>query len=134
MKAVLDTNVLVYDTFEDSVYHEQAKELMDNLDRWIIPAIVIHEYVWVLKSLNVEPENVRDKVEEYISHQKTRIVSDNHKDILFALKILVEENLSISRYNDKVILSIALRENLSLASFDKKLRSQAKSIGVDVIP
>jgi len=45
MKALIDTNVLVYDTFEDSIYHAEAKKLLDSLDRWIIPSIVIHEYV-----------------------------------------------------------------------------------------
>jgi predicted nucleic acid-binding protein len=40
-EAVVDTNVLVYDTFEDSLYHETAARLLDNLDRWLVPLIVI---------------------------------------------------------------------------------------------
>ncbi len=36
MRAVIDTNVLVYDTFEDSVHHERAKKLLDDLDGWVI--------------------------------------------------------------------------------------------------
>ena len=53
MKALIDTNVLVYDTFEDSIYHAEAKKLLDSLDRWIIPSIVIHEYVWVMRILKI---------------------------------------------------------------------------------
>ena len=39
MRAVID------DTFEDSVHHSEAKNLLDSLDEWILPTIVIHEYV-----------------------------------------------------------------------------------------
>ena len=31
MRAVIDTDVLVYDTFEDSVFHEEAKKLIEEL-------------------------------------------------------------------------------------------------------
>ncbi len=129
MRAVVDTNVLVYDTFEDSVHHERAKELLDDLDRWVIPTIVIHEYVWVLRSLNVDPDDVRYKVEEYLTHRKTRVVPESRRDVLSALKIVAEEEIALSRYNDKVILSVAERENLALATFDEKLRRQASSRG-----
>ena len=32
LEAVIDTNVLVYDTFSDSVYHESAAALLDRLE------------------------------------------------------------------------------------------------------
>ena len=51
MKAVIDTNVLVYDTFEDSLYHKEARKLLDDLDVWIIPIIVIHKYGLGLKGI-----------------------------------------------------------------------------------
>jgi predicted nucleic acid-binding protein len=66
-EAVIDTSVLVYDTFEDSLYHEAAARLLDSLDRWLIPLIVVYEYVWFLKGLNVRPADARDKLLEYIS-------------------------------------------------------------------
>jgi predicted nucleic acid-binding protein len=68
---VVDTNVLVYDTFEDSLYHEAAARLLDSLDRWLIPLIVVYEYVWVLKGLNVEPAHVREKLLEYLTEEKS---------------------------------------------------------------
>jgi predicted nucleic acid-binding protein len=134
MKAVIDTNILVYDTFEDSEYHEEARKLLDNLNTWIIPTIVIHEYVWVLKALNINPNDVLYKVDEYSNHYKSRIVSERRSDILFALKTVADEELSLSRYNDKVILSVVIRENVNLATFDEKLRKQALLKGVKVMP
>ena len=62
MRVVIDTNVLVYDTFEDSLYHLEAKNILDSLEKWIIPTIVIHEYVWVLKSLKIPVNEVVYKV------------------------------------------------------------------------
>jgi len=33
MRAVIDTNVLIYDTFEDSLYHSEAKNILDPLEK-----------------------------------------------------------------------------------------------------
>ena len=134
MKAVIDTNVLSYDTFEDSIYHPQARKLLDELEQWYIPAIVIHEYVWALKSLKISSEMVLYKVEEILNHHKSRLLENTEYDILSALDIVVKENLSLSRYNDKVILSAAVRNRMSIATFDEKLRKQALSSGINVLP
>ncbi len=134
MKAVIDTNVLVYDTFEDSVYHEEAKKLLDDLDEWIIPTIVIHEYVWILKALKINVKDVLYKVEEYIDNPKTKLISESNSIITRALNIIVKENLNLSRYNDKVILFVAIDNNLDIATFDEKLRRQALHLGLNVLP
>lgn len=133
MRAVIDTNVLVYDTFEDSVYHSEAKELLDALDEWIIPLIVIHEYVWLMKSLSIGVDDVVYKVEEYIEHKKTRITKEEPEDIVGALERVRREKLRLSRYNDEVLLSVAAKIGI-LATFDKKLRNQAEALKVRTLP
>lgn len=35
MKAVIDTDVPIYDTFEDSVFHEEARALLEKLGEWL---------------------------------------------------------------------------------------------------
>ncbi|ADC65708.1 PilT protein domain protein [Ferroglobus placidus DSM 10642] len=125
MKAVIDTNVLIYDTFEDSIYHLQARKLLDELGQRYIPAIVVHEYVWALKSLKISPEDVLYKVEEIMNHHKSKLLADTEYGMISALGTVVKENLSLSRYNDKVILSAAIRNRASIATFDEKLRKQA---------
>jgi hypothetical protein len=134
MRAVVDTNVLIYDTFEDSVYHSEAKNLLDTLEQWILPVIVIHEYVWALKSLKISPSDVLYKVEEYLQHHKTKLIGESAKSIISALNIVVDENLTLSRYNDKVILSLALERGYNLATFDEKLRKQAVAAELKVLP
>ncbi len=133
MMAVVDTNVLIYDTFEDSIYHDEAKNLLDSLDRWMVLSIVVHEYVWVMKTLGVSVEDTAYKVEEYLNHPKTRYVCESAEDLLNAFEVIRREKLSLSRYNDKVILSVAIRIG-SLASFDDKLRRQALRENVQVLP
>ena len=133
MKAVIDTNVLVYDTFEDSLYHKEARKLLDDLDVWIIPIIVIHEYVWVLKALKIDAEDVLYKTEEYINNPKTELISESNI-IVKALNTIVKENLSLSRYNDKVILFVAVNNDFNIATFDEKLRKQALNFGLKVLP
>lgn len=46
--------------------------------------------------------------------------------VRWALAALMEEGLPASRFNDKVLLSVAEREGVPLATFDKRLRAQAK--------
>ncbi len=134
MRAVVDTNVLIYDTFEDSIYHEEAKNILNSLKEWIIPTIVIHEYVWALKSLKIDVKTVLEKVEEYVYHVKTKTVYETQDDVIYSLKTILHDRLSLLRYNDMVILSIAIRLRTPLATFDKKLRTQAEKTNVKVLP
>ncbi len=48
--------------------------------------------------------------------------------------LLKQDRLPLLRYNDMVILSIAIRLRAPLATFDKKLRTQAEKTNVKVLP
>ncbi len=134
MRAVLDTNVLVYDTFEDSVFHDEARRLLDSLDAWVIPIIVLYEYVWLMRSLDIDLADVAEKVWEYAWDPKARVVSGGREAVRWALAILREEGRPLSRFNDKVVLAVAQSVELPLASFDLGLRRQAKGLGLEVLP
>ena len=133
MRAVVDTNVLVYDTFEDSIYHRDARSILDGLDEWVIPLIVIYEYVWFLKGLNVSLEDATLKVREYLLSSKNKLIVEEIDDLVKALDMLLLEKLSLSRFNDKIVLSIASRIG-AVATFDDKLRKQAAKKGIAVLP
>jgi len=65
MKLLVDTNVLVYDTLEDSEHHGEASRLIDGAAEMYLPSIVVHGYVWVLlRRLGVDPGFALFKVEE----------------------------------------------------------------------
>jgi len=133
-EAVIDTNILIYDTFEDSFHHKEASHILDSLNRWIIPLVVIYEYTWFLKGIKMSATDARDKVLEYVASEKSALVREGLDEIRWAISTLVDEGLSLSRFNDKVVLSVALRRNVPLATFDEKLRRQASNIGVALIP
>jgi len=130
-EAVIDTNVLVYDTFEDSIYHEAAASL---LDRWLVPLVVVYEYVWVLKGLNVSPADAREKLLEYLLEEKCTIMKEGADEIRWVISTRAEEGLSLPRFNNKVLLSVAIRRNAPLATFDTRLRRQATKLGLRVVP
>lgn len=134
MPAVIDTNVLVYDTFSDTLYHSEASSLLESLDTWIIPMIVIYEYTWFLKAASIDVRVIREKVMEYISDEKAYVTCESIVEIRWALNAVADEGLSAARFNDKVVLAVAARKGLPLASFDSKLRKQARRIGVEVLP
>ncbi|MEM1568073.1 MAG: PIN domain-containing protein [Thermofilaceae archaeon] len=133
-EAVIDTNVLVYDTFSDSVYHEQAAQLLDSLDSWVIPLIVIYELVWFLKGFSLEARIVREKVLDYAGDERAVIACEGVEGVRWALNALVEEGISVARFNDKVVLSVAVRRGVPLATFDARLRRQAERMGIEVLP
>jgi len=128
--AVIDTNVLVFDTFEDSEKHADSKRLLDTLPEWIIPAIVIHEYVWVLKGLDMPLAFLREKISEYLFNEKTSF----HPTTLSTLNYAIKEMGDIGDYNDYLILATAINANRPLATFDKKLSSKARKLGLTITP
>jgi len=133
VKAVIDTNVLVYDTFEDSVFHEQAKRLLDLLEEWIIPLIVVYEYIWFMKGLEIDLKSSMEKTREYLLHPKSKVLTERTSDLIKVLDTLLSEKIPLSRFNDKVILSIASKVGC-IATFDSKLREQASTRGLVVLP
>jgi predicted nucleic acid-binding protein len=134
MKAVVDTNVLVYDTFGDSAFHGEARALLERLEEWAIPAIVIHEYVWLMKGLGVSARDALEKVKEYLLQPKGRLIVEEAGDVARSLEIVSSEGISLSRFNDKLILITAMKAKGPIASFDAKLRRQAIERGLVVLP
>ena len=129
MSAVIDTNVLIYDTFEDASLHKEAKIRLDKLEKWYIPAMVIHEFVWFMKAEGINLSTVKDKTIECITHEKTAIVPDNTDGIIFSI-----ENIKNYRdYNDYIILAAAKRLSKPLFTFDRQLREDALRIGINIV-
>jgi hypothetical protein len=130
MRAVIDTNVLIYDLVEDSEIHKEAEELLDSLEEWLIPSIVVHELVWFLRANGID--NV-EYVRSYVTNEKAKVLCDDDEVIGRALEILIRERLSLSRYNDVVILAHAIESESPLATKDKALKGLARGHGVEVI-
>ena len=130
-RAVIDTNVLIYDYVEDSEHHKRAEEILDSLDRWVIPAIVIHEFVWFLKGNGLN-QRLQD-ILTYLKHEKAEVACDCSENVIDAIEITAREGLPLSDYKDAVILSHAIKGRMSLATFDKKLARMASKYGVEVI-
>jgi len=126
LSAVVDTNVLVFDTFEDSEFHREATKLLDSLNRWILPSIVFHEYVWFMKREKLDLSFSREKVIEYLTHVKSNPVAIQVDDILFSIQRIREYR----DYNDFLILSVAKRMGHALLTFDERLKKYANQHGV----
>ena len=134
MKLLLpDTNVLVYETVEDSPSHAEACEIIDSARAIILPSIVLHEYLWVMvRRLEVPPDFVARKVEEYLSDRRVRYVVEPRDAVLDALELL--KNRPVRDLNDLLILFTAVRYDAVLATFDRELRKAARAVGLDVVP
>jgi predicted nucleic acid-binding protein len=126
---VLDTNVLIFDTFEDSEFHLQAASTLDSIERWTLPGIVFHELIWFFKVRKIEPSRTRTKVEEYIANEKASFSPCTADDVRFA----VTRMKNYTEYNDLIVLSTAKRLGLPLFTFDEELKKSAKENSVRVV-
>jgi predicted nucleic acid-binding protein len=135
MKLLPDTNVLIYDTVEDSEYHAIALEIIDKATQIHIPSIVIHEYIWVMLKLLQAPLNIVEiKLHEYLDDPRTVYMLESVDILTNALKMLAEDKQSVREVNDYIILSTVQKYGLILATFDEKLRKIAISRNVKVVP
>ena len=133
MHGVIDTNVLIYDTFEDTEFHKRAEELLESLDRWYVPAIVVQEYVWFFRNNGFSAREALEALRGYTEDPRFKGLSEDPELIESALNFVVGKKLSLSRFNDVVILLHALEKG-TLVTFDVKLRNLAKREGVAVLP
>ena len=129
-RVLLDTNVLVYDTVEDSPFHERAAEIVDSSEPYV-SKLVVHEFVWVMLKLGLDPELVGAKVKEYL--ELCNLAEESKKVYLKALRELKARGLSHKRVNDLIILFTAKENDLALATFDERLAKLARSLGVSVV-
>jgi predicted nucleic acid-binding protein len=120
----VDTNVLIYDTFEDTSHHEDARRILDSLPEWRIPSIVLVEYIAFLNRIRLGREKILDKLYELVNDPKFSLVDVEKGDVLEALKTVENEKLSTSRLNDKIILSISKRVSENLVTFDRSLKGE----------
>jgi predicted nucleic acid-binding protein len=135
MKLLLDTNVLIYDTVEDSEYHSIASEIIDKAVQIFIPSTVIHEYLWIMLKLLQVPLNIIEiKLRDYLDDPRTVYISEDIDVLINALNMLIEDKQDVKEINNYIILSTARKYNLMLATFDKRLRKIAINRNVKVIP
>jgi len=135
MKLLPDTNVLVYDTVEDSPQHQLAAKLVDNARTLYITSLVVFEYLWILlKKLNLNPEFAQAKLKEYLEDPRTVYVCEDSGLLEKALKYMVEDKSPPRELNDYIILCSAEARNALLATFDKRLAKAARKRGITTIP
>lgn len=75
-----------------------------------------------------------DKALEYVACKKCGVVREGVDEVRWAIASPAEEGLSLARFNEKVILSAALRRGVPLATYDARLRRQAAKLGVPTMP
>ncbi|HVC26521.1 MAG TPA: PIN domain-containing protein [Nitrososphaerales archaeon] len=125
---VTDTDVLVFDTSEDSEFHAQAASGLDSIGKWCIPGMAFHEFLWFFKGTDLPLSQARTKAEEYLTNEKSLFAPCTPEDVRFATRLMK----GYHDYNDPVILSVAERMGLPPLSFDEALKKMAakNSVGL----
>jgi len=128
-EVLVDTNVLIFDIFENSEFHKEASNGLDISEKWNVPSIVFHELVWFFRSKHVPIVRANSKIKEYLTNAKTVFVTCSVDDLLFSISRI--NNYGI--YDDYVILSIAKRLELPLFTFDNDLKKTAAKSKVPLL-
>lgn len=128
--AVIDTNVLLYSINRSSERYEEARSIINSLDRIVLPTIVVYEFVWNLAFGGV-PHSEAEKTLSKILLNERVTLSDDRRYLLSAFERF--GNLGLKHYNDSIILAIA-KDIGTLATYDKKLRNRAAKLGIRLLP
>jgi Predicted nucleic acid-binding protein, contains PIN domain len=128
-RIVVDTNVLIYATIEDSEHHKEAYRIVTKR-HIVIPYVVLYEYLWVLLKLTNDVKFTKIKIEELKTFQ---LLHEDIDTIRTGLEILNKDGAPPTTANDYIILATAMLEG-ALATYDKRLRKLAERHGVNVIP
>lgn len=124
-RAIIDTSVLYAYLVEDDPLHVKAAKLLDTIEEWVIPTIVVHELVWALRK-HLDGIQARALAERTIFNYKSIIVPVTLDDIVFALD-------DTRYYYDLLVLSITKRLGAPLLSLDKKMVRLARKRGLEVL-
>ena len=133
MRVLIDTNVLVYDTIENSLYHSKASELIDNSEDPVINSISIIELGFVLPRYGIDEKNVQIKIHELLNNGYFTISWLSGRLIYNVSAFIVEKKLSFKDFNDWIIAYDAYSRKIPLITFDKTLYKKCKKLGVQVI-
>ncbi|MGP6208052.1 PIN domain-containing protein [Cuniculiplasma sp. SKW3] len=133
MRVFIDTNVLVYDTIENSPHHTRASELIDSSDDPIINSLSIVELGFVLPRYGIDNDNVRKKIDELLHSEYFTISWLSGRTMGKVTKFMVENNLSFRDFNDWIIAYDAYSRNIPLVTFDKILYNKCKKLSIQVI-
>ena len=133
MTVLVDTNVLVYDTIENSPHHDSASEFVDESEDPIINSLSIVELGFVLPRYGIDNESVRMKTEELLHSDYFTVSWLSWKMMEKVSSFMVENKLSFRDFNDWIRAYDAYSRKVPLATFDKILQKKCKKLGIQVI-
>ena len=133
MTVLVDTNVLVYDTIENSPHQDSASEFIDESEDPIINSLSIVELGFVLPRYGIDNESVRMKTEELLNSDYFTVSWLSGKMMEKVSSFMVENKLSFRDFNDWIIAYDAYSRKVPLATFDKILQKKCKKLGIQVI-
>lgn len=126
---VIDTNVFIYAVLQDSDFHNKARSILSSQEKWIVPSIVLYELYWFFRDRKFEKDEIEKVVRSIIDSHRNIIVGDNGRFTKRALELMDRPG----RFNDMVILAVAEKYG-GLATYDRRLRKDAESLNLSVLP
>ena len=129
-EAVVDTNLLIYYFFEDQERRGEAIRVLEGLEIWVVPAVVLMELAWFCRGIGLGWRETRDLMVSVLMREEVKVEPLTEEDFLEALSTCGDP----LEFEDELILAVAERLGLPVATLDSELRERASSRGVPVLP
>jgi len=133
MEYIVDKNILVYETIEDSNYYNDVVSKLDKFDYIYVPVLVILELSIVLKRLVLREDLIYERLKEIIDDDRYILIDYLSGDLISAVETLIDEQGDIRSLIDKSLLSMAARIGLGIYTYDKKLIRQCKKRRIPIL-
>jgi len=111
---------------EDSSFHEDVRDKLYRLEKWVVPSVVLEEFALVLMQLKVKESFIRDKILEILLNEKTEIATLSKQHFIDSIDIISREKVSVNKLNDKLIVSVAKAKKSPIFTYDKEIKRQWK--------
>ena len=134
MKLLPYTTILIYETVEDSQHPQEACKLIDQTKKILILPIIIYEYLWVASRLGIDIKIVLSKISEYLEDLRVYYFAESLDIYQGDGKMFLEDGKQHQELNDYIILAIAHKGKLTLATYDHELRKAAMERVVKIAP
>lgn len=123
--AVVDSSVLHAYLEEGDPHHEAARRLLEAVEEWIVPMIVVHELVWSIRRRRGAAA-AQAGLGHLLSSPRARLVPVERVDVENAM-------VDARRYQDLLVLSVARRLGLPVATLDRGMARLARRHGLELL-
>ncbi len=127
--AIIHSDIILHLIDEESKVHEKAVKLIENLRELLIPSIVFLDVIEKAKKIKLRSEILKIKLKDILHNPRLIFIPIQPE----ALSEALDKTLALSSLTEYIVLYYARKYVKPIATFDVKLQTKARRLGLIVI-